>query len=42
MFGVLPATVIPDTGLTGKERVKAFLLQVLKQGNGGNIGISAT
>ncbi len=42
MLGVLPAIVIADTGLAGKERVKTFFLQALKQGNGGNIGVSAT
>lgn len=42
MFGVLPAAIVADTGLTGKERIKAFFLQALKQGNGGNIGITVT
>ena len=40
VFCMFTFTHITNTGLAGKERMKSFTLEVIEQGNGGNIGIA--
>ncbi|EFJ81692.1 hypothetical protein HMPREF9534_02235 [Escherichia coli MS 69-1] len=40
VFCMLTFTHITNTGLAGKKRMKSFTLEVIEQGNGGNIGIA--
>lgn len=42
MFGVFPTLRVTNTGLTGKERLKALPLQAVQQGDGGYICVSFT
>ena len=42
VFCMLPAALVTDACLAGKERLKTFTLQALQQGDGGNIGIAFT
>jgi hypothetical protein len=42
MFGVFPAIRIADARLAGKKGMKPLTLQVLQQGNGRYIAVSAT
>ncbi|KAF0859924.1 hypothetical protein Y888_08910 [Mixta calida B021323] len=42
VFSVLYLTLVAHTGLAGKERLKAFTLQVVEQGNGWDVGIALT
>lgn len=37
VFGVFTLAMVPYTSLAGKERLEAFTLQVIKQGNGRNV-----
>ncbi|MNH78295.1 hypothetical protein D3C73_305990 [compost metagenome] len=39
VFGVFTLALIPHTGLTGKERLEAFTLQVIEQGDGRDVGV---
>jgi hypothetical protein len=39
---VFTTTRVTHPGLTGKERLKAFALQAVQQGDGGYIGVSLT
>lgn len=40
MFRMFTAARIPHAGLAGEERLKPFALEVIKEGDGGNTGIS--
>jgi hypothetical protein len=42
VFGVFTFALVAHTGLAGEERLKAFPLQVIQQGDGGNAGIALT
>ncbi|EKH96236.1 hypothetical protein ECMA6_1723, partial [Escherichia coli MA6] len=39
MFCVFPAALVAHAGLAGKERLKAFLLQIFQDGDSGNVRI---
>lgn len=40
MFGVLPSALVTYAGLAGKERLKTFPLQILKNSDGRYPGVS--
>ncbi len=42
MFGIFPAALVAHTGLAGEERLKAFPLQIFRDGDGGNVRIPFT
>ena len=42
MFGVLPSALVTYAGLAGKERLKTFPLQIIKNSDGRYPGISVT
>lgn len=42
VFGVFPLALITDLCLASKERLKAFTLQAFENGDGRDVGISAT
>jgi hypothetical protein len=42
VFCVFTFALVAHTGLAGEERLKAFPLQVIQQGDGGNAGIAFT
>ncbi len=42
VFGIFPAALVAHTGLAGEERLKAFPLQIFRDGNGGNVRIPFT
>ncbi len=42
VFCVFPAALVAHAGLAGKERLKAFLLQIFQDGDSGNVRIVFT
>ena len=42
VFGVFPLALVANLCLAGKERLKAFTLQAFEDGDGWDVGISAT
>ena len=39
MFGVFPLALVANLCLAGKERLKAFTLQVFEDGDGRDVGV---
>ena len=40
VFRVLSLALVTHSGLAGKERLKAFTLEAIKQGNGRDVGVA--